>query len=238
MNALISLAGVSAIMLALGLAVGMLDRKNFAWRWLLVGVGLICVNDLLLTNFYGRLPSLFPASDWNWQGKALALLATLGIASFPQFGWRRSGLTIVQKPGSLRSCVPAAIAYCLFFVAIALAFPNEEASAETIAFQSTMPSLEEETFYRGLLLLALCEAYRGTRRFLGVDWNWGAILSCVAFGLAHAFTYSDGSFAMEWVYFALTAIPSVLAVWMRLRTGSLLLPVLLHSVGNTLPNLM
>ena len=32
---------------------------------------------------------------------------------------------------------------------------------------------------------------------------------------------------------ALTAIPSFIAVWLRLRTESLLLPVLLHNFGNS-----
>jgi uncharacterized protein len=33
---------------------------------------------------------------------------------------------------------------------------------------------------------------------------------------------------------ALTTLPSFIAVWMRLRTGSLLLPVLLHNFGNSI----
>lgn len=31
---------------------------------------------------------------------------------------------------------------------------------------------------------------------------------------------------------ALTAVPSVIAVWVTLRTGSLLLPILMHNFGN------
>ena len=32
---------------------------------------------------------------------------------------------------------------------------------------------------------------------------------------------------------ALTALPSFIAVWLRLRTGSVLLPILLHNFGNS-----
>jgi len=32
---------------------------------------------------------------------------------------------------------------------------------------------------------------------------------------------------------ALTAVPAFIAVWLRLRTGSVLLPVLLHNLGNS-----
>jgi membrane protease YdiL (CAAX protease family) len=97
----------------------------------------------------------------------------------------------------------------------------------------TMPGLEEEPFYRGILLFALDQAFTGRKRFLGVDWGWGAVLVCFLFGMAHAFGFSHGSFSFDPMTMALTAIPSFIAVWLRLRTGSLLLPVLLHNFGNS-----
>jgi len=50
--------------------------------------------------------------------------------------------------------------------------------------------------------------------------------------MAHAFGFSDGRFSFEAITMALTAIPAFIAVWLRLRTGSMLLPVLLHNFGN------
>lgn len=238
MDAIISIGAIIGMLLVGGTLLGQLDRARFSFGWLAVAGGLVLLNDLLLTNAYGLIPNLLPGAEWNWQGKTLALLATLAVASHPRFGWRRAGITWVQAPGSLRSCAPVALAYVLFFVAIGLAFPTEAASAETIAFQLTMPSLEEEPFYRGIVLLALYEAFAGRHRALGVDWSWGALLSCLLFGLAHAFSYADGQFALDPIYLALTAVPSLLAVWLRLRSGSLLLPVVLHSVGNAVPLLI
>lgn len=97
---------------------------------------------------------------------------------------------------------------------------RQPASAETIAFQLTMPGMEEETFYRGVLLLSLDQAFRGRVTVLGVDWGWGAVLSCALFGLAHAFGFSDGHFSFDPLTMALTALPSFLGIWLRLRTGS------------------
>jgi len=233
MNGVIGIMGVLALLLLAGTAIGVIDRRNFSPRWLLVAGGLVLLNDLLLTRGYGLIPDVVPG-DWNWQGKLLALAATLGIAALPAFGWRAAGLTLVQAPGSLKACVPVILLYCLFFVAIALLFPSEPASPETIAFQLTMPGLEEEPFYRGLLLLALDRAFAGRVRFLGVDWGWGAVLSCALFGLAHAFGYSSGGVSFDPITMALTAIPAFLAVWLRLRTGSVLLPVLVHNFGNSI----
>jgi len=52
--------------------------------------------------------------------------------------------------------------------------------------------------------------------------------------MTHAFGYSDGAFSFDPLTMALTAIPSFIAVWLRQRTGSLLLPVVLHNFGNSL----
>jgi len=230
-NGLISLAGLLALLLGLGMALGLADRHNFSLRWLAVAALLVAINDVLLTRCYGLLPDVI-GGEWNWQGKIAAFAATIMIAALPAFGFRRTGLTLAQVPGSLKASVPVAVAYCAFFIVIGLLFPGEKASAEDIAFQLTMPGLEEEPFYRGTLLFALDQAFRGRKQFLGVDWGWGAVLSCLLFGMAHAFGYSDGSFSFDAITMALTGIPSVIAIWLRLRTGSLLLPILLHNFGN------
>ena len=237
MNGAISIAAIVAMLLAVGGAIGLADRTRFRPVWLLAAAGLVLLNDALLTSFYGLLPDVV-GGNWNWQGKLLALAATLGIAALPAIGWKDTGITLRQQAGSLRAAMPVAILYIAFFAAIAFAFPSDGADRETIFFQLTLPGLEEELFYRGLLLLALDRAFVGRRRFAGVDWGWGALLSTLLFGLAHAFGFSDGAFGFDAVTMAFTAIPSLLAVWLRLRTGSLLLPILLHNAGNSLSLLL
>lgn len=231
-NGLIGLAGTLAVLLSLGAALGLADRRNFSARWLVIAALLVAINDALLTLGYGWLPDVV-GGTWNWQGKLMALAATIAIAANPAFGLRRVGLTLSHEPGSLKAAAPVAVAYCAFFVVIAILFPADQPSAEDVVFQLTMPGLEEELLYRGILLFALDQAFRGRKRRLGVDWGWGAVLSCMLFGMTHAFGYSDGAFSFDPVAMALTAFPAFIAVWLRLRTGSLLLPVLLHNFGNT-----
>lgn len=234
MDSMVGTLGVGAILLLAGGMLGLLNLRGFSFRWLLVAVALAVVNDAMLTNGYGLIPDLLPQSAWNWQGKILALVATLIIASLPAFGWRRSGLTLVQAAGSLGSAIPVVLLYIAFFTGLALAFPSQPATAETIAFQLTMPGLEEEAFYRGVLLFALDRAFLDRKRFLGVEWGWGALLSCILFGLAHAFGFSDGQFSFDPLTMILTAVPSVIGVWLVLRTRSVLLPVVLHNFGNAI----
>lgn len=63
-------------------------------------------------------------------------------------------------------------------------------------------------------------------------------MSCLLFGMAHAFGFSNGQFSFDVLTMALTALPSLLAVWLRLRTGSLLLPILIHNFGNAITMLI
>lgn len=238
MNGLTTIIAILLMLLTAGSLIGLADRSRFSPRWLLVAALLVLVNDALLTRFYWSLPSLLPTLELNWEGKLLALAASLGIASMAAFGWRESGLTVRQAPGSLKAAVPVALAYCGFFVALALVFPNDALDHENLAFQLTLPGLEEELFYRGILLLALDRAFTVRARFLGVDWGWGALLSSLLFGLSHAFGYGAGGFSLDPMIMALTTLPSLIAVWVRLRTGSLLLPIIMHNFGNTIFHLI
>ncbi|WP_133495002.1 CPBP family intramembrane glutamic endopeptidase, BDIM_20840 family [Stakelama pacifica] len=233
MDGVIGIGGTLLLLLVIGSFFGVTDRQHFAPRWLFVAMLLIAVNDACLTLAYGAMPDLI-GGEWNWEGKLLALCASLFIASLPAFGWKRSGITLGQQAGSLKAAIPVALLYCGFFVAIALIFPGGKSNGEEIAFQLTMPGVEEEIFYRGILLLALDQAFSGRIRLLGVDWGWGAVLSCMLFGMAHAFGYSKGHFSFDAMTMALTALPSFIAVWLRLRTGSVALPIVLHNVGNSL----
>ena len=231
-EALVSVLVTCAGLLVVGGIAGLLDRRNFSGPWLLVAAALFFLNDAALTRMFGFLPDVL-GGDWNWTGKALALVLTLAVASHPALGWKRSGLTLAQRPGSLPSALVVSAVLVALFTWLALSSDDSGATRETIAFQMTMPGLEEETFFRGILLLALNEALRGRFRALGVEWGWGALLTSALFGLTHAFGYEDGGFAFDPMTFLMTGGPALILVWLRERTGSLLLPVVLHNFGNS-----
>jgi membrane protease YdiL (CAAX protease family) len=230
---LVSIITVCGGLLAAGVLLGLLDRRNFAPVWLLVAVGLVFVNDAALTRAYGLLPDVL-GGERNWLGKGLALIITLAVASHPAFGWRRSGLTLKQDRRGLTSALLVSAVLVGVFTWLALSSDGGRGSTEDVAFQLTMPGLEEEPFYRGILLLALNEAFRGRFRALGINWGWGALLSSTLFGLTHAFAYEDGAFAFDLMTFLMTGVPALILVWLRERTGSLLLPILLHNFGNSI----
>jgi uncharacterized protein len=230
---LFSLTGSLGLLLGIGAALGLLDRRNFNWRWLLVAAGLAVINDAMLTRLFGLIPDPFTTSDWNWLGKFMALGMTLVIAAHPSFGWVRSGITLRQNSEGRPLTYAVIAVLILLFAMPGLTSPNEPVSWDHLGFQLTMPGLEEEPFYRGILLLALNEAFRGRRQILGISIGWGALVSCVYFGICHALSFENGAFGFDAVSMLLTGVPAILLIWVRERTGSLLWPVLLHNFANS-----
>lgn len=221
----------AAIVLALGMVLGALSPRDFRWRWLLAAGAMIVLHDALLLRMYGWMPELVAGTRWNWTGKWLATITMLLAALLPAFGWRRSGITWRQARGS-RAAWLVVLVLSVALLAAGFHFGEGPADADTIAFQWTMPGIEEELFYRGLLLLALNEAFRGRWRVFGAHVGWGGVLSTVAFGLIHALSYRNGDVSFDAATFLMTGGPAVLLLWMRERTGSLLAPVVAHNVVN------
>lgn len=235
-DALWALTGWIGATAALGLIAALFLRGKVKWCWFGGALLLMAAYDALLTRGYGHIPIHFWPSDWNWEGKALALALSLTVALI--LGARRVGLTLKQDRKGLTGALILSAILAAIFLGLALWFPGQGADADTLAFQLTMPGLDEELFYRGVLLLMLNEAFARPLRILGAPIGWGALISSVAFGLAHALGYSDGGFTFDALTMALTGAPALLLVWLREKTGSLLLPVILHNFANSISLLL
>ncbi|HWW10882.1 MAG TPA: CPBP family intramembrane glutamic endopeptidase [Brevundimonas sp.] len=231
-DAILALGGWLGVTAAIGLIAALALRGKVKWGWFGAVLLLMAAYDALLTRGYGHIPLHFWPSDWNWEGKAMALALSLAVAL--ALGRHRVGLTLKQDPKGLPGALVLSAALVAVFLGLALYFPGQGTDADTLAFQLTMPGLDEELFYRGVLLLMLNEAFRGPIRILGAPMGWGALISSVAFGLAHALGYSDGGFTFDAMAMLLTGGPALLLVWLREKTGSLLLPVVLHNFANSI----
>lgn len=230
-NALTEIFLQVGVIAALGGMLAFLTPKSFRARWLIVALLLMVFHDALLLRLYGLLPNFFPDSSWNWTGKLLALLGILGIAALPSFGWRESGITFPQTKNSGVAWIVFGIFATAVFAA-AIYFGDGRDDWDTVLFQWSMPGIQEELFYRGVLLLALNEAFTARVRAAGAEIGWGGILATVAFGLIHSLFYGDGGVSFDALAFAITGGPALLVLWLREKTGSVLLPILAHNVAN------
>ena len=225
--------GHVGVIAAFGAIGAVLYRRDFHMGWFIAALALYILYDGLLTRVFFVIPNFPVESSWNWLGKLMSLIGMLIVASLPMFGYRRVGLTLAQRSG-FRTPLVVFLGLMGLFVYLAISDASEVADMETIAFQWTMPSIDEELFYRGVLLRMMNEAFTRRVSILGAAIGYGGLLTSLLFGLAHGFGYSEGSFHFDPMTFAVTGIPSLILLWLRERTGSLLLPMLGHSASNGL----
>lgn len=233
---MLALGQVGVIALA-GAVGALLFRRDFKWRWFVAGLAIYLLYDALLTRGLFMLPRFPEGANWNWMGKVLAVGGMLAIAALPAFGFTRSGITLKQKPGVwLPLLVTAALAG--YFLYLSLPGDGKPDDLETIAFQWTMPGLDEEIFYRGVFLLAMNEAFRPRLNVLGAPISYGGLLTSLMFGLAHAMDYDASGYSFDAMIFLQTGAPSLILLWLRERTGSILLPILAHNIANGVSTLI
>lgn len=206
--------------------------REVSLPWLGIALGLVLLEDFLLTGAWMLVPQPESWGQWNWTGKALALAGTICIATLPAFGLARCGFTWRQKPGSwLAWAVVATVCVGLLAVAV-LNGDGRPDPADTIAFQWTMPGLEEEAFYRGTLLFALDRAFLARRDLYGARVGPAMLLGAILFGSVHGISRHAGTIEILPLIFASHFAAGLLLVWVRTRTGSLLAAVVGHNVGN------
>ena len=240
LNEMFLALGLIAIVTVLGFVGAVFHKGQFRHSWFLRGRLLYVVYvvyEALLTRGFYLLPNLPADAHWNWLGKILALAGTLAIAALPGLGYARSGLTLRQNKGSMSAALVVLAVFAVLFAYLALIDGEGPGDPETIAFQWTMPGLDEELFYRGILLLAMNEAFRARLTVFGAPIGYGGLLTSVLFGLAHALGYGPEGFNFDPMTFALTGVPSLLLLWLRERTGSVALPVIAHNMANGIPTL-
>lgn len=180
------------------------------------------------------LPPLLPGgrwigARWNWSGGLLALGGVLGVALLLArrglLPWAAMGFTWRQRPGAWRAAlVVSALALSLNVLALNQSdFRLPGVPLESWLYQATLPGLVEEAVFRGVLLALLDRAFPGRRRWLGVSVGWGGAVVTLVFVALHG--WSAGTL--------LGVLPAALLyLWLRLHTGSLVVPVLVHNLWN------
>jgi membrane protease YdiL (CAAX protease family) len=198
--------------------------------------------------------SPFAAPLLEWQPK----VAALSWSSLLLLGWRwtipgEAGFKL-PLPGTVRSVLPAVLLLALGLFANAYLTRH---TARTLwlherAFYATLPGLEEEVFYRGLLPALLGRVYPRSLPLPGTRTSWGGVVGVLLFTLGHSLKF-HGEFLQSihsplfWNYLQTWLSPAhfrpsdmlyVLAMgsfflWVRERTGSCWVAVATHCLMNT-----
>jgi len=171
--------------------------------------------------------------EWNWAHKVASIALAGVLLSGSQWLRRNVGLRWHQAAGSW----PFSLGCCALCVAIgccaaALFDRPERFDWNTLLFQASMPSIAEELAVRGIAL-ALLERRFGQDPIGGrLRFGWAAAIVTLLFGLAHGFTFNGGRVHFNIVSFIFPTIFGGIFALVRIRSGSLVWPMLCHSAAN------
>lgn len=208
--------------------------------WLIAAI-LYFLAYLAALMFVGRLIPLeayFGDLSFNWGGKvagiAVSLLVVAALWALARKTPAESGLTLAQTPGSLAPASAVLVLLVGISIAAQIALGDGgDVSAERLWFQATMPGLDEELFWRGAFLLMLNEAARGGRLNIGgAPISWGGAAGVLLFGLGHGLAIQNGEVMFSALAVAVTGAYGFGLLWLRERTGSILIPILAHNLVN------
>jgi membrane protease YdiL (CAAX protease family) len=217
----------AAILLAL-LVLKPLDRR-LAWRF-----GLLFAGYLVLDDFLTGLPYSVPLFDlnpahWNWAGKVYSLLFSVAVMLALGMNAKSAGLVLPHR--NVKAGAVALLLLVPLGVVLALVYQPAPPDAETLAFQLLMPGLAEELAMRGIAPALLLGLIRG--RSPAPETPWVVVfIAAVPFGMVHGLGYADGAYSFDVGPALWTFSGGIVYGWLRFSTGSLLFPLLAHSLAN------
>lgn len=208
------------------------------WKWIVIA---ICVS--VFSDLFAFLGASYAFGNWisgsyNFEGKIIASLFLMTIAIiFFQTDLKAVGLTLSQRgPSPNLGYALAGFTFIATGLFMYFYFPGVKSEpAIDMLYQATMPSIHEELFYRGLLLAFLIKAFtpNASKSKVSLGIALAAAVTCLQFWAGHSI-FTDGSWGIEfrpWWNLA-TLFYAILWVGVRLATGSLVLPMLLHTWTN------
>ena len=215
---------------------------NVNWKVLAWCLGIYAIYMVLLKTAAPLLSMDFGGpSRLNLEGKLLAaifMIAVLFICAkrFTGFASHDTGLTLAQRTGSVVPACLVTLGLLVVVAAIEIVLKGGktvELDAGHLLAYTLLAGLDEELMYRGFLAAGLCIVVGSTRVInVGTTIRIGGIIALVLFALVHGLRISDGAPALSVAGIGLTFLFGCVFLWLRERTGSLLFPVISHSLAN------
>ncbi len=236
LTALINLTVITPL-----IAMGM-NKPDYKWKCLLLFASFYVVCSCLV-SFPSWMSDLrIIEGEWNWSGKIYGIVGSiLFLMVFRKELGDHNFITLRQRKTSLKPKL--IITMIAFVVAVVLAVISILKSGERFEyylFQFTMPGLDEELAYRGIMLGLLSNALKSRMSIRNISLgNPALLITSILFGLGHSFQIDPNwGFHQNWVEFISSSAIGLLLGWLTLRSGSILMAILIHDLFNVIPLLI
>ncbi|MTG98922.1 CPBP family intramembrane metalloprotease [Myroides sp. BIT-d1] len=199
-------------------------------------IGIFCF-VFVLYSFALRLAHVFDSfyiikGNWNWNGKLYGVLCG-GVCyfAFRSYFKQHNFFTLRQAPDSQKGVRIATFSIALLAVLVWWYAGNGgEWNVETLAFQLTLPGIDEEIMFRGVLMGLLLSSLKSNVKYIG---NPSNLIIAMLFGFVHAFVLSrEYAVSFDIVYFIQTGFAGYIYGWIAIKSKSILFPIVAHNGSN------
>jgi len=209
-------------------------RQLRTWGFSLAAFAAVAANIAAVLIAPRLLPKMAALGSlkWNWTGKAAAITVTLLIyACLPRELRKEAGILSLPKPPEWKSVGAVSAGLVIFlWVATYVFREGRPVTPETLWYQATMPGLDEEAMFRGVLLALLVAAFAKPWHVAGIRVGWGALPIVAFFGIAHGLFVGVNGDALQTII--VTGVMGAGLLWLKERTSSIWIAVLVHNLAN------
>lgn len=170
--------------------------------------------------------------NWNWTGKFFAISGSiLFLLVYRKFELKDYFLILKQNNDFLKYGLLTLLSIFIIkglFNYIYLS--STDWNTEAILFQATMPGLDEEIAFRGIMLGLLTKILKPTSKSI---FHPAIYVTALLFGMGHGLFLND---ACELTFnissFLITTVLGIVWAWITIKSGSILLALISHNIGN------
>lgn len=173
----------------------------------------------------------FIKSSWNWDGKIFGIICGIVFYFiFRNYFLENDFFTLKQNKENFKPALIGAVSIILLSAIVWFLLGKSDFDTETLAFQLTVPGIDEEIMFRGILLGLLATSLKDKILFLG---NPSILITAILFGFMHALTLNK-NFAIDFepIYFLQTGLAGYIWGWITIKSRSILLAILSHNFSN------
>ena len=185
---------------------------------------------IIMLPFFYR-PLLLIKGRMNWNGKILSIIFwIIGYFILKKLFVNNNFFTIKQEKHNLKKIIFVVIAIIVFDIIYALPQDGIEFNINGLLFVLLMPGLDEEIFFRGILLGLLLSSLKVKKIFF-ID--TGVLILAILFGLVHALRiYPDYSLNFSLKYFIYAGTLGYILGWITIKSKSILIPIIVHNLSD------
>ena len=194
----------------------------------------VAVSTVQTVALAGPLVLGWRLGHWNWIGKLASIATSLVAIRILHLTRTEIGLVLPRgRTGWLASITGLAGGLILVISFVLVFGPNPIPDAETLAFQASMPGLDEELAFRGVGMALLARGYPTTRFALPV-WALPVVMTSIPFTMVHVVNIEHGHMGLQ-IGAALYVLPmGLLLALIRVGSSSLVGCVLAHNATNVM----